>query len=57
LRCEAEGRAGALKQAAEQLPGGRIGTASEVGKAMVFLLTNGYVNAEVMHIDGGHRYV
>ena len=53
----AEGRAALLKKAAEVLPGGRIGSASEVGAAILFLLSNGYVNGEVLHIDGGHRFV
>ena len=53
----AEGRAALLKQAAQLLPGGRVGSASEVGAAIVFLLTNGYMNGEVLHIDGGHRFV
>lgn len=53
----AEGRAAILRQAAETLPGGRVGCADEVGDAIVFLLRNGYVNAEVLHIDGGGRFV
>ena len=53
----AEGRAALLKQAAELLPGGRVGSAFEVGAAIVFLLSNGYMNGEVLHIDGGHRFV
>lgn len=53
----AEGRAAILGQAAAVLPGGRVGSASEVGAAIVFLLSNGYVNGEVLHIDGAHRLV
>jgi NAD(P)-dependent dehydrogenase (short-subunit alcohol dehydrogenase family) len=53
----AEGRAALLKQAAAALPGGRIGHASEIAAAVLFLLNNRYMNGEVLHIDGGHRFV
>lgn len=52
-----EGRAAMFAQAAEQLPVGRAGRADEVGEAITFLLSNGYMNAEVLHIDGGGRFV
>lgn len=52
-----EGRAAIFAQAAEQLPVGRAGRADEVGEAITFLLSNGYMNAEVLHIDGGGRFV
>lgn len=52
-----EGRAAIFAQAAEQLPVGRAGRADEVGEAIIFLLSNGYMNAEVLHIDGGGRFV
>lgn len=52
-----EGRAAIFAQAAEQLPVGRAGRADEVGEAITFLLSNGYMNAEVLHIDGGGRLV
>jgi NAD(P)-dependent dehydrogenase (short-subunit alcohol dehydrogenase family) len=52
-----DGRAAILKQAADALPGGRVGTADEVGAAIAFLLSNNYMNAEVLHIDGGGRFV
>jgi NAD(P)-dependent dehydrogenase (short-subunit alcohol dehydrogenase family) len=52
-----DGRAALLKRVAETLPGGRVGTPSEVAQAILFLLTNNYMNAEVLHIDGGGRYV
>ncbi len=52
-----EGRAAIFAQAAEQLPVGRVGRACEVGEAIIFLLSNGYMNAEVLHIDGGGRFV
>jgi len=52
-----EGRAALFAQVAEQLPVGRVGRADEVGEAITFLLGNGYMNAEVLHIDGGGRFV
>ncbi len=52
-----EGRAAIFAQATEQLPVGRVGRADEVGEAITFLLSNGYMNAEVLHIDGGGRFV
>lgn len=52
-----EGRAAIFAQAAAQLPVGRAGRADEVGEAITFLLSNGYMNAEVLHIDGGGRFV
>jgi len=53
----AENRAAMFAQAAQQLPVGRVGRADEVGEAITFLLGNGYMNAEVLHIDGGGRFV
>ncbi|GAU04835.1 hypothetical protein [Burkholderia stabilis] len=38
-------------------PRGRVGRADEVGEAIVFLLGNGFMNAEILHIDGGGRLV
>jgi NAD(P)-dependent dehydrogenase (short-subunit alcohol dehydrogenase family) len=52
-----EGRAQTLQHAARLLPGGRIGQADEIGAAIGFLMCNGYMNAEVLHIDGGGRFV
>lgn len=52
-----EARATLLKREAAALPGGRVGTPDEVGEAIIFLLTNNYMNAEVLHIDGGGRFV
>lgn len=54
---DADTRAALLAQAAAALPGGRIGRADEIGEAIAFLLGNGYVNAEVLHLDGGGRFV
>lgn len=52
-----DGGAAVLKQVAAALPGGRVGRPDEVGEAIAFLLTNRYVNAEILHIDGGGRFV
>jgi len=50
-------RAPFLAEQAQQLPGGRIGRAGEVAEAILLLLGNAYMNAEVLHIDGGGRFV
>jgi NAD(P)-dependent dehydrogenase (short-subunit alcohol dehydrogenase family) len=39
------------------LPGKRVGTAEEVAQAMLMLMTNAYITGEVLHIDGGGRFV
>jgi NAD(P)-dependent dehydrogenase (short-subunit alcohol dehydrogenase family) len=39
------------------LPGKRIGTAEEVAQIMLMFMTNAYITGEVIHIDGGGRYV
>jgi len=53
----AEGRTALLSQAAEALPGGRVGRSEEVADAILLLLTNSYMNGEVLHVDGGGRLV
>ncbi|WP_338014093.1 SDR family oxidoreductase [Bradyrhizobium canariense] len=52
-----EGRDGYVAALAEKLPLKRIGTADEVGAAVVFLMCNGFMNGETLHIDGGARLV
>ncbi len=52
-----EARDAMLGQAASALPGGRVGRADEVGGAIAFLLGNGFMNAEILHVDGGGRLV
>ncbi|MCR4470334.1 SDR family oxidoreductase [Burkholderia sp. SCN-KJ] len=52
-----EARDAIVGQAASALPGGRVGRADEVGEAIAFLLGNGFVNAEILHVDGGGRLV
>lgn len=44
----------ALKQS---LPLHRLGTAAEAGAAVVFLMSNGFVNGTTLHVDGGSRLV
>jgi NAD(P)-dependent dehydrogenase (short-subunit alcohol dehydrogenase family) len=41
----------------EKLPQHRLGTAAEVGAAVVFLMSNGFMNGETLHVDGGSRLV
>jgi NAD(P)-dependent dehydrogenase (short-subunit alcohol dehydrogenase family) len=40
-----------------KLPLHRLGTAEEVGAAVVFLMSNGFMNGETLHVDGGSRLV
>ena len=41
----------------ERLTQGRLGTADEAGAAVVFLMRNGFMNGETLHVDGGARLV
>jgi NAD(P)-dependent dehydrogenase (short-subunit alcohol dehydrogenase family) len=50
-------RAAMFAQVTSTLPGGRIGYPEEAGDAIAFLLGNEYMNAEVLHVDGGGRFV
>lgn len=50
-------RAVRVESIARQLPGKRIGRADEVARAVLMLMTNAYVNGEVLHIDGAGRHV
>ncbi len=51
------GRTALLDQAARALPVGRVGTPAEIAHGILFLLANGFTTAEVLHIDGGGRFV
>lgn len=42
---------------AAMLPVRRIGTAGDVAQVILMLMANGYVTGEVIHVDGGGRYV
>ncbi|UMY65423.1 MULTISPECIES: SDR family oxidoreductase [unclassified Flavobacterium] len=46
-----------LTEVASKIPTGKIATAEEVASAVVFLMSNPSVNGEVVHIDGGARFV
>lgn len=48
---------GVIKAQAATLPTKRIGTAEEAARAILFLMTNGFMTGEILHIDGGGRYV
>ncbi len=50
-------RAVRVETIARQLPGKRIGAPDEVARAVLLLMTNAYMNGEVLHIDGAGRYV
>jgi NAD(P)-dependent dehydrogenase (short-subunit alcohol dehydrogenase family) len=41
----------------ERLPLRRLATPEEVGAAVIFLMSNGYMNGETLHVDGGSRLV
>ncbi len=40
-----------------RLPLRRLGRAAEAGAAVVFLMSNGFMNGETLHVDGGGRLV
>lgn len=48
---------GVIKAQAATLPVQRIGNAEETARAIVFLMTSGFITGEVLHIDGGGRFV
>jgi NAD(P)-dependent dehydrogenase (short-subunit alcohol dehydrogenase family) len=50
-------KAGRVDAIARELPGKRIGNTGEVAAAVILLMTNRYINGEVLHIDGGGRFV
>ena len=39
------------------LPGRRVGTADEVAQVILTMMTNAYLTGEVVHMDGGGRFV
>jgi NAD(P)-dependent dehydrogenase (short-subunit alcohol dehydrogenase family) len=51
-----DGRKAVLKQAAAGLPVKRVGQPDEAARAIVFMMTNGFINGEVMHVDGAGRF-
>jgi NAD(P)-dependent dehydrogenase (short-subunit alcohol dehydrogenase family) len=46
-----------IKNRAAMLPGRRVGTAEEVAQVILMLMTNAYITGEVVHVDGGGRFV
>lgn len=52
-----KGRTSFLAGQAQKLPRRQIGRAEEVADAILMLLGNAYINGEVLHIDGGGRFV
>ena len=48
---------GAVKTQSATLPAQRIGTAEETARAIVFLMTSGFITGEILHIDGGGRLI
>jgi len=46
-----------VAQLTEKLPLRRLATPAEVGAAIVFLMSNGYMNGETLHVDGGARLI
>jgi NAD(P)-dependent dehydrogenase (short-subunit alcohol dehydrogenase family) len=52
-----EGRDAAVEAIKATLPLHRFGTPAEVGAAVVFLMSNGWMTGETLHADGGVRLV
>lgn len=46
-----------VKTQAAALPVKRIGTAEEAARSILFLITTSFITGEVLHLDGGGRYV
>lgn len=52
-----KGRDEAVATMARNLPQQRIGTAAEAGAAVLFLMSNGWMNGAVLNLDGGARFI
>lgn len=52
-----EQREAALAAQAAKLPGKKVGNAAQIASAVLLLMTNEYINASVVHVDGATRYV
>ena len=48
-----DARQGMMQQAAAATPVGRVGTADEIGAAMVAVLENGFITGAIIDVDGG----
>jgi NAD(P)-dependent dehydrogenase (short-subunit alcohol dehydrogenase family) len=49
-----EQRTAMFDRLAAALPVGRVGTAADVGEAIVFLMSSGFTTGTVLHVEGGH---
>jgi NAD(P)-dependent dehydrogenase (short-subunit alcohol dehydrogenase family) len=45
----------AFTDLAERLPARRIGTPDDIAQAFMLMMSNGFITATVLHVDGGHR--
>jgi len=52
-----ERKAEVLAGMAERLPVGRVGQPDDIADAVAFLIGNGFMTGEVLHVEGGHRLV
>jgi len=50
-------RAGLFEQVGSGLPGGRVGHADDLADAVLSVVSNEFINATVLHVDGGGRIV
>lgn len=46
-----------LAERGRTLPAGHVGTPDELAQVYLMVMTNGYLTGEVLHVDGGGRYI
>lgn len=46
-----------LREVGGRLPSGRVGTAEDLAEVYLLAMTNGYLTGELLHVDGGGRFV
>ena len=46
-----------LAAQAEKIPARHVGTGEDIAQVVLMLMTNRYITGEVIHVDGGGRYV
>ncbi|MCA9628622.1 MAG: SDR family oxidoreductase, partial [Myxococcales bacterium] len=56
-RLAGAGKERILAEHARRLPVGRVGSPRDVALAALALMENGFVNASVLEVDGGHRLI
>jgi NAD(P)-dependent dehydrogenase (short-subunit alcohol dehydrogenase family) len=56
-RALGDGRDAYVAGLVDRLPLARVGTADEAGAAVLFLMSNTYMNGETLHVDGGQRLI